>query len=576
MSARRRSDEKPGLLAGARGALVAVAAFSALVNLLYLTGSLYMLQIYDRVIPSRSLPTLVALSAIAAVLYAGQGALDVLRSRVLVRIGRRIEERLGPRMFDIVRRAPLSGRAELGAQPARDLDAVRGFFAIGGPGHLFDLPWAPFYIFVCFLFHPLIGLIALGGAVLLGGLAAAAEVFTRGAMQEAAAQNALRNNLMDAARRNAEAVAALGMGARLRDMWDRVNARYLDGNDRASDVSGGFAGASKALRMMLQSAALGVGAYLVVKGEATGGVIIAGSILAARAMAPIEQVIAHYKSFVGARQSWRRLRDWMERDPQREDAFALPPPTQSLSVENLVVLPPGAQKAAVAGVSFQLSAGDGLGVIGPSASGKSSLARTLVGLWRPARGGVRLDGAALDQWGEEALGRHIGYLPQDIELFDGTIAQNIARFDPQARAQDVIAAAEQAGAHEMIVRLPQGYETPIGPGGHVLSGGQKQRVGLARALYGAPFLLVLDEPNSNLDAQGDRALTEAVLNFRARGGIAVVVAHRPSALEAVDLVLVLAQGEVKAFSPKDKALRPAPSNVERIDRRPERAAGERS
>ncbi|MDB5570027.1 MAG: putative transporter family, HlyB subfamily [Hyphomicrobiales bacterium] len=544
------------LLRGSEQALVGVAIFSALINLLYLTGSFYMLQVYDRVIPSRSVDTLIALSVLAGLLFAGQGALDIYRTRILLRVGRAIDERLSPRVFSLIGQLPLTGRATLGLQPMRDLDNIRTFFANGGPSAFFDLPWAPLYIGICFLFHPAVGLIALAGVLLLAFLTALAEIYTRAPMTETAAHSVSRNNFAEAARRNAEVVTALGMGARMRERWMRTGDSYLDGHQRASDISSGFSGLSKMARMALQSAALGVGALLVIKGEATGGVIIAGSILAARALAPIELMIMHYKSFVSARQSWKRLGDLLVAYPEKPAPLALPRPSTVMSVENLAVSPPGSQRIVAHGVSFELPAGAGLGVIGPSASGKSCLARALVGVWAPARGSVRLDGAALDQWSPEALGAHIGYLPQDIELFEGTIAENIARFNPAASDETIIRAAEQAGVHSMIVRLPKGYETQIGQGGVALSGGQKQRIGLARALYGDPFLLVLDEPNSNLDAVGDQALTQAILDFRARGGIAIMIAHRPSALEVVDQVLVLANGEVKAFGPKDKVLRP--------------------
>ena len=544
------------LLHGAGKALFGVAVFSALINLLYLTGSFYMLQVYDRVIPSRSVETLIALSILAGMLFAGQGALDIYRTRILVRVGRAIEERLSPRVFSIIGQLPLVGRANLGLQPMRDLDNVRTFFANGGPAAFFDLPWAPFYIGVCFLFHPAMGLVALSGALLLAFLAGLAEIFTRRPVADTATQSVLRNNFAEAARRNAEVVSALGMGARMRDRWMKASQSYLDGHQRASDISTGFGGISKMARMALQSGTLGVGALLVIKGEATGGVIIAGSILAARALAPIELVIAHYKSFVSARQSWHRLKDLLTAFPETPAQLGLPRPTDVFSVENLAVSPPGSSRPVVFGVTFELKAGAGLGIIGPSASGKSCLARALVGVWKPARGSVRMDGASLDQWSPEALGEHIGYLPQDIELFDGTIAENIARFDPKATDEAIIRAAEQAGVHAMIVNLPKGYETQIGQAGVMLSGGQRQRIGLARALYGAPFLLVLDEPNSNLDAVGDQALSQAILDFRARGGIAILIAHRPSALEVVEQVLVLANGEVKAMGSKDQVLRP--------------------
>ena len=551
-------------LRGCRRALIAVALFSAVINVLYLTGAFYMLQVYDRVITSGSVPTLVALSVLAGLLYAGQGLLDFFRGRLLSGIAQRLDEGLSPRIFDLVARGPLAGgSAGIGLQPVRDIDQVRSFLAGGGPLGFLDLPWMPFYLAICFLFHPVIGVAALVGAMILVALTVCAEVFTRKPIKAAAADGAKRLGIAEAARRNADVVRAMGMGQALAARWGSVNQSHLDGQSRASGVAGALGSVSKVARMALQSAVLGIGAWLVIQGEASVGIISAGSILAARALAPVELVIAHWKGFVAARQGWARLRALFAQIPEEPAHLPLRPPAASLSVEGAAICPPGEPRLVVQGVSFAMPAGGGLGIIGPSGSGKSSLARALVGVWRPARGTVRLDGAALDQWSPEALGRHVGYLPQDIELFDGTIAENIARFDPDADPEAVIRAAEQAGVHELIVRLPQGYDTRLGEGGLALSGGQRQRIALARALYRDPFLIVLDEPNSNLDADGEQALTQAITNVRARGGIAIVIAHRPSALAAVDQVLVMADGHAKAFGPKDevlrKAVRPVPA-----------------
>jgi ATP-binding cassette, subfamily C, bacterial PrsD len=554
-------------LRGCRWVLIAVALFSAVVNVLYLTGSFYMLQIYDRVITSRSVPTLIALSVLAGLLFAGQGLLDFFRGRLLTGVAMRLDEGLSPRVFDLVARGPLiSGSSAIGLQPVRDLDQVRGFLTSGGPLGFLDLPWIPFYLAICFLFHPVIGVAALVGAVILVALTLCAEVFTRRPIKAAAVKGAKRLGMAEAARRNAEVVRAMGMGQALAGRWEAVNQSHLDDQSRASGVAGALGSLSKVARMALQSGVLGIGAWLVIQGEASAGVIIAGSILSARAMAPVELVIAHWKGFVAARQGWARLRALFAQIPEEPVHLPLRPPAASLTVEGAVICPPGEQRLVVQGVSFAMQAGGGLGIIGPSGSGKSSLARALVGVWRPARGSVRLDGAALDQWSPDALGRHIGYLPQDIELFDGTIAENIARFDPDTDPEAVIRAAEQAGVHELIVRLPQGYDTKVGEGGLALSGGQRQRIALARALYHDPFLVVLDEPNSNLDGEGEQALTRAIATVRARGGIAIVIAHRPSALAAVDQVLVMADGQAKTFGPKDeilrKAVRPVPSSVQ--------------
>ena len=544
------------IVSATRGAILGLFLFSALINILYLTGSFYMLQVYDRVIPSRSVPTLIALSLLAGVLFAGQAALEYFRSRVLLHMSRAFDERLSPRIFRLIMMLPMTAKgATLGQQPLRDLDAVRGFLAGGGPLGLFDLPWMPFYLGICFLFHPLIGIAAIAGAIMLVTLTICAEIFTRKPIAEATQYGAARVSLMETGRRNAEVVAAMGMGERMAHDWDLANQKHLDAQERASGVSGGLSAFSKAARAALQSGILGLGAYLTMHGEASSGIIIAASIMTSRALAPVELVIAHWKSFGAARQSWRRLKELFIAFPEPAEPMQLEPPSQTLRVEGLVLTPPSIAKVVVANISFELKAGSALGVIGPSACGKSSLARALVGVWRPQRGFVRLDGASLSQWSPEALGRHIGYLPQDVELFPGTIARNIARFDRNPNPDAVIRAAQQAGVHDMIVNLPEGYDTRLGDGGVALSGGQRQRIALARALYGDPFLVVLDEPNSSLDVDGEQALTKAILNVRERGGVAVVMAHRPSALANVDLVLAMANGEAKAFGPRDEVLR---------------------
>jgi ATP-binding cassette subfamily C protein PrsD len=555
-SSESSSPEANLALRSSRGALIGVGVFSALSNVLMLTGSVFMLQVYDRVIPSHSIPTLVGLAVLAGILYAGQCLLDFARSRILLRVGRSLDETLSQRIFMITARLPLMRKMGCeGLQPLRDLDQVRSFLASGGPIALFDLPWMPIYVAICFLFHPLIGVTVLFGALVLAVVTALTEAFTRKPMKAVAIQAAARISVAEASRRNSEVLAAMGMTKRLGDLWQEINRKHLDAHEKASDVTGGLGGFSKIFRMALQSGVLAIGAYLVIHDDATGGIMFAGAMLSARALAPVEQALSNWKGFVAARQSWRRLRELLAAVPAETQCLPLRPPVASLSVEDLIVTPPSEQKMVVKGVSFHLRSGSALGIIGPSASGKSSLARALVGVWSPLRGSIRLDGAALDQWSPEALGRHIGYLPQDIELFDGTVGQNIARFEADADPQAIIAAAETAGVHEMIVHLPDGYDTRIGEGGMALSAGQRQRIGLARALYGNPFLVVLDEPNSNLDIEGEQALSKAIASVRERGGIVAVVAHRPSALASVDFALVMNNGEAQAFGPKDEVLR---------------------
>jgi ATP-binding cassette subfamily C protein len=550
-----RRSELGDALRACRGAFIGVGLMSCVVNLLYLTGSIFMLEVYDRVLPSRSVPTLIGLIIIAAGLYMAQGALDVIRSRILGRIGTALDEALNTRVFDTVVRLPLmiGGRGE-GLQPLRDLDNIRSFLGGMGPSAFFDLPWLPLYLGICFAFHVMLGVTALVGAVILVSLTFVTEYLTRQPARDVMGLAARRNDLAAASRRNAEVMVAMGMAGRLTRRWSETNEKYLQGNQNASDIAGGLGSIAKVLRMMLQSAVLGVGAYLVIHQEATAGIIIAGSILSARALAPVDLVIAHWKSFIAARQSWHRLNSLLERMPVRGAQTQLQTPASRLSVEGITIVAPGDQRPIVQDVTFALGAGSGVGVIGPSGSGKSSLIRALVGVWQPLRGKVRLDGAALDQWSSDMLGPHIGYLPQDVELFTGTVAQNISRFDPQAKSDEIIAAAKDAGVHEMIIKMRDGYNTQVGEQGKALSAGQAQRVALARALYGDPFLIVLDEPNSNLDTEGDEALTRAVRGARERGAIVVVVAHRPIGIEAVDQVLVLKDGRMQAFGPKEQVL----------------------
>jgi ATP-binding cassette subfamily C protein len=528
---------------------------SMVINVLYLTGSFFMLEVYDRVLPSRSIPTLVGLIVLAGGLYVVQGVLDLIRSRILIRIGSTLDEMLSQRVYDVVVRLPLiAGNRGEGLQPLRDLDNIRSFLSGMGPGALFDLPWLPLYLAICFAFHPLIGITALVGAILLIALTVLTEYLSHEPMKRSSGLAMRRQELALGSRRNAEVLVAMGMAGRVGKHWDESNRDYLANNQRASDVAGGLGSIAKVMRMTLQSAVLGVGAYLVINQQATAGIIIAGSILSARALAPVDLAIAHWKGFVAARQSWHRLNSLLGKMPEQTVPTLLEPPSAKLSVEGLTITPPGEPRVVVQDVTFTVEAGQGVGVIGPSGSGKSSLVRALVGVWHPIRGKVRLDGAALDQWSSEVLGRHIGYLPQDVELFAGTIAQNISRFEDAPDSETVIAAAREAGVHDLIISMKDGYDTQIGDQGSVLSAGQAQRVALARALYRNPFLLVLDEPNSNLDSDGDIALNRAISSVRARGGVVVVVAHRPVGIESVDLVLVLKEGRAQAFGPKEAIL----------------------
>lgn len=550
-----QSQQLLSALRACRGALVGAALTSAIINCLYLAGSFFMLEVYDRVLPSRSVPTLIGLAILLAVLYGFQGFFDTIRSRLLVRVGSFLVEKLSGAAFDAFVQLPLSSGAQVDRlQPLRSLDQIRSFLSGMGPPAFFDLPWMPFYLFICFLVHPWIGWTATCGALLICTVALLTEFATRRSSTAGQGLAIKRQLLADASRRNAEVLSSMGMRGNMLAIWRGADRRYLRKIQDIADITGGLGALSKVLRMVVQSAVLAVGAYLVINEQASGGVIIASSVLAARALAPVELVVGHWQSFMLARLSWTRLSEAFALMQRQTTEVQLPPPTRSLTLEKLCVAPPDSRRNVVQGVDISLTAGDGLGIIGPSASGKSSLVRAIAGVWRPSAGFVRLDGALLDMWDTRNLGRHIGYLPQNVELFAGTVAQNIGRFASEMDSEAVISAARLAGLHEMILRLPDGYETEVGDGGALLSSGQRQRVALARAVYGNPFLVVLDEPNSNLDMDGETALSQALMEVRRRGGIVIVAAHRPSALAAVNVVLMMQDGKVQAVGPRDEIL----------------------
>ncbi|MCJ2075451.1 type I secretion system permease/ATPase [Methylobacterium sp. E-016] len=537
-----------------RASLATVMIVSGLINLLMLTAPIFMLQVYDRVLPSRSIATLVGLAGIALMLFLIQSVLEVFRARILSRFGRLVDERLGARIFrTLLVRGSETPRGDDGPQALRDLDTVRGFLSSMAFTAFFDLPWVPLYIAVCFLFHPWLGTAIAGGAVVLCLLTILTDWASAGPTREGVRVAGERRAFTDMAHRTAPLLSALGMRARIATLWQARARRNLDVATDGNDLAIGFGATARLMRTVLQSGILGLGAYLVVREEATAGVMLAATILSARALAPVDLAIANWKSFSASRQAWTRIVALL---PPREPAALtpLPAPRESVRVTALSIAVPGTDTLVLHDVNVALAPGSALGVIGPSGSGKSTFARALVGLARPSRGVIRLDGAAIDQWDPDALGRSIGYLPQDIEMFDGTIAENITRFDPKPDPEALLSAAKAAGVHEVVLRLPGGYDARVGAGGLGLSGGQRQRIALARALYGDPFLVVLDEPNSNLDVEGDRALSAAVQAVRARGGIAVVIAHRPSALTAVDRILVLGDGRVQLHGPRDDVL----------------------
>ena len=538
-----------------RGALLSAGLVSGAVNVLALTGPLYVLEVYNRVLPSHGVSALVVLTLAMLALYVLSGALDFVRVRLMARVARRLDARLSARVFATLQATPAAARGPGdGLQPLRDLDQIRAFLTSPGPTALFDMPWLPLYLAVVFLMHPLLGMLATAGAVLLVALMLVAEGQTKGPMRATARTAGKRWALAAAARRHAEVSRAMGFERQLTRRWLGLNARHLAAERAASRPANACAAAIKVARPALQSGIVGLGAYLVLEGESSAGIMIAASIVLSRALAPVETAIGHCRAFAAARAARRRLSALLAARPRKVIRAGPPRPHRSLAVARLSVGPPGASAPVIRGVGFALRAGAGLGIVGPSASGKSTLARALVGAWTPLRGEVRLDGIAFSAWSTGARGRHIGYLPQDVSLFSGTIADNIARFDPPAPPEAIAAAARAAGVDAMIARLPAGYATQIGEDGGVLSAGQRQRIALARALYGEPFLVVLDEPDASLDAEGERALTEAVLAVRRRGGIVVVVAHRRAALEGVDHVLALSDGRVRAYGPRDAVL----------------------
>ena len=558
----RRNDIAPGLaeLRAARresfGLMGAVFAFSVAVNLLMLTGPLYMLQIYDRVLGSQSEETLVALSVLVMFLFLMMGILDHFRGRVMARIGARFQDRLDRRVFQAaLRRMQVAPGDPVAIAAQRDLEAVQRLWSSPVLLAVFDIPWTPLFVVAIFIFHPWLGWLAVAGGLFLVGLTVLNQMSTRHPMARANMAVMQAERTGDNIKAEAEVVAALGMSTASFDRWQRARGMALAESIHVADLGGSFSTLSKTFRLFLQSAMLGLGAWLVLRGELTAGAMIAGSILLGRALVPIEMAVNQWAVVQRASEGWGRLAELFTRQPEEPARTALPRPRAILEAQNLTVVPPGDTQAVLRMVSFRLEPGQALGVIGPSGSGKSTLARALIGAWRPAGGKVRLDGAALDQYDPDVLGSYFGYLPQRVSLFDGTIADNIARLQAKPDGQKVVEAAQKAAAHEMIVKLPEGYDTRVSALGGRLSGGQIQRIGLARAMYGDPVILVLDEPNSNLDNEGSMALNIAIRAMKDAGHAVLIMAHRPAAIQECDLLMVLEDGTRRAFGPRDQVLR---------------------
>lgn len=534
----------------------AVGIFSVLVNILMLTGPLYMLQVYDRVLGSRSEATLVALSLLVTFLFLAMGLLDHARGRVMARIGAAMQDKLDRRVFAAaMKRLALVPTDQVGLAAQRDLEAVQRLWASPVLMSIFDIPFTPFFIAAIFVFHPLLGWLAVGGGVFLILVTVLNQRMTQVPINRTNGLTLQAERMSDLIKTEAEAVQALGMTGAAFQRWQKARGAALAEGLKAGDLGGRFGSVSKTFRMFLQSAMLGVGAWLVLQNQLSAGAMIAGSILMGRALQPIEQAVGQWALVTRAQEGSARLAELLTRMPPEPQRTALPRPRAILDVQALSVVPPGESQAVLRGVTFQLGEGQALGIIGPSGAGKSTLARAIIGVWRPAAGKVRLDGASLDQYDPDVLGSYIGYLPQRVTLFEGTIAENIARLQPNPDSAKIVEAAQKAAAHDMILRLPDGYDTRVSTLGGRLSGGQIQRIGLARALYDNPVLLVLDEPNSNLDNDGTMALNVAIRSLKAGGGSVIIMAHRPAAIQECDLLLVVEDGMRRAFGPRDQVLK---------------------
>ena len=558
-----------------------VAMLSAAINVLMLTGPIYMLQVYDRVLSSGSVSTLQGLFVIVVVLYTFLGLYEFLRARLLSRAGYRLDSLVGAKSFEYWLRSGIS-QDPGGNNPMRDLDIVRAFLASPAITGIFDLPWIPLFLGLVFFIHPWLGWLTLAGAFVVAVAAWLNQLVTKRPISDAMAMDAAERSFTERSRRNAESVVALGMSHKVVDRWRDIHRASLARIQVSGDRSEGFAAFSKSFRLLLQSMLLTLGAYLAIKQQVSAGAIIATSIIAGRALAPVDQVIGQWRAIGRCREAHRQLLATLDKIPAEPRRVKLPAPTGVLQVSKLTKLTPGTGRISdrakiLDGVTFDLFPGDGLGVIGNSAAGKSSLAKLIVGAWKPDSGEVRLDGARLEQWPPEDLGAHIGYLPQTLEMLPGTIAENIARFDPRANDDKIVEAAKIAGVHEMILTLAGGYSTRIGSVTQPLSGGQIQRLGLARAIYGVPRLIVLDEPNSNLDTRGDEALSNAIHTLRARGCVVIIMAHRPSVIRALNKVMILNRGALVHFGEKEEifriAMHEAPATP-RISEEAVRAAGE--
>ncbi len=557
-------EELRAARAESRSLYWAVALFSVFVNLLMLTGPLFMLQVYDRVLGSQSEETLFAMALLATFLFAMMGVLDFVRGRVMARVGARFQARLDKRVFDAAMRRSALGSSARSETGLSDLETIQRLMTSPVLMSVFDMPWTPVFLVAIAIFHPWLGILAIVGGGVLIVVTVINQLTTRRLTAEMSASGHVANRMSSQMQAEAEMVCALGMRSAAFERWEKARDRSLTSTIKASDRGGGFSSVTKTFRLFLQSAMLGLGAYLALKGEVSPGAMIAASILLGRALAPVEQAVNQWQIVQAARRGWNNLADLLSQVPPEGSRTKLPVPAAKLEVQQLTVLPPGEPQATLRMVSFELQPGQAVGVIGASGAGKSTLARALTGVWRAAGGKVRLDGAALEQYDPADLGKYIGYLPQRVELFDGTIAENIAKLEKDPDPEKVVAAARKADAHEMILQLPNGYDTQVTAHGGRLSGGQMQRIGLARAMYGDPVFMVLDEPNSNLDNEGSNALNNAIRAAKSEGRSVLIMAHRPAAIKECDLLLMLDSGTRRAFGPRDEVMKEVLQNYQHV------------
>ena len=551
MAKQQEATDLQRALKACKGSFVLVGFFSMFVNLLMLVPPMYMLQVYDRVLSTQSVDTLAMLTLILVFLFVVMGGLELVRSRMLVRIGNWLDTTINKRLYSAMFRRSLVTQDGQSAQPLSDLTNLRQFLTGNGLFAFFDAPWVPVYLGVLFLFHPWLGIFATCAGIILLVLAIANEKATKKLLAEANSEHIQAQNLASSNLRNAEVLQAMGMLPGIMGRWSKRHHQFLAKQSQASDRAGAITNTSKMLRLLFQSLILGLGAYLVLRGDMTPGMMIAGSIIMGRALAPIDQMIGGWKGFVSARGAYDRLNELLTQIPAEEKRMSLPSPRGHISVEGLAAAPPGARMPTIRGINFAVAQGEHIGIIGPSAAGKSTLARVLLGVWPSQVGEVRLDGGVITQYNRDEIGPYLGYLPQDIELFDGSVSENIARFG-EVDPQKVVTAAKKAGVHAMVLELSNGYDTVISSTSGVLSGGQRQRVGLARALYGNPVLIVLDEPNANLDSAGEYALAEAIQQLKVEGATLFVISHRTSVLKHMDKLLVMKEGQVSMFGTRDE------------------------